>query len=81
MADVTPPPGGDALARELHTARARLAAADLAPQERARLQRKFIAVCDAAKVPGADSAACLKRLESFLAALDNAIAKNSRYND
>lgn len=81
MADATQSPGGDALATALQTARARLAGADLTPEVRARLQRQFIAACDAAKIPGADATACLRRLDSFLATLDNAIDKNSRYND
>jgi hypothetical protein len=67
--------GADDLARRLHAAQARLAALDLPPAVRARLHRQFIAVCDAAKTPGADPAACRRRLDGFLAALDDAIAR------
>jgi hypothetical protein len=67
------------LAAGLHDARARLAAAarDLPAADAARLQRQFIAVCDAAKAPGADAAAGLRRLAKFLAALDSVIAGKS----
>jgi hypothetical protein len=77
MADVPQAASGDALAGRLHEARVRLAEQDLPPETRARLQRQFIAVCDAAKAPGTDAAACQRRLDGFLAALDSVIAKNS----
>ncbi|HUZ25903.1 MAG TPA: hypothetical protein VMV07_19265 [Streptosporangiaceae bacterium] len=81
MADVPQPGGGDALARRLAWARARLAEQDLPADLRARLQRQFIAVCDSAKVPGADPAACQRRLNGFLAALENVIVKKSGYKN
>jgi hypothetical protein len=71
MADIAQPDGGDALARRLHSAQARLVAQDLPPEVRARLQRQFIAVCDAAKAPGVDPEARLRRLEGLLAAMDS----------
>jgi hypothetical protein len=62
----------DDLAGVLRQARARLAGLTGLPAgERERLHRQFIAVCDAAKMPGADPGACRRRLEAFLAALDN----------
>jgi uncharacterized protein (DUF2267 family) len=81
MADVPQSSECDALARRLHAARARLAALDLPPEVRDRLQRQFIAVCDAAKVPGTGPAASERRLDGFLAALDNMIAENSGYKN
>jgi hypothetical protein len=71
MVDVAQPGGDDALARRLHSAQARLVAQDLPPEVRARLQRQFIAVCDAAKAQGADPETCLRRLEGLLATLDS----------
>jgi hypothetical protein len=65
--------GADDLAMRLHAAQARLAAGNLPPEIRARLQRHLIAVCDAAKAPGADPTACQRRLDGFLAALNVAI--------
>jgi hypothetical protein len=70
----------DTLARRLPAALARLAARDdLDPAARARLQRQFIALCDATKRPGAAAAACERRLDAFLAALDGEIARKSGY--
>ena len=63
----------DDLAMRLHAAQARLAASDLPADIRSRLQRHLIAVCDAAKVPGADPAGSGRRLDGFLAALNAAI--------
>jgi hypothetical protein len=80
-ADVPQPDSGAALARRLHWAQARLVAQDLSPEVRARLQRHFIAVCDAAKAPGADPGACLRRLEGLLAALDRVVDKKSAYKN
>jgi hypothetical protein len=71
MPDVAQPDCEGALARRLQWAQARLVAEDLPPEARARLQRQFIAVCDAAKAPGADPQACMRRLEGLLAALDD----------
>jgi hypothetical protein len=81
MAHVPQSPGGDALAQRLHSARARLAAQDLPPAVRARLQRQFIAVCDAAKTPGTDAAACQRRLDGLLAALDSMGAEKSGFEN
>jgi CobQ-like glutamine amidotransferase family enzyme len=81
MADVPQPGGGDDLARRLASARARLAERDLPADVRARLQRQFIAVCDAAKVPGSDRAACHRRLDGFLAALESVVANKSGYKN
>jgi hypothetical protein len=66
--------GADDLAMRLHAAQARLAASDLPADVRSRLQRHLIAVCDAAKVPGADPAGSGRRLDGFVAALNAAIA-------
>jgi hypothetical protein len=66
--------GRDALAARLQAAWERLAAADLPPQARARLHRQLIALCDAAKAPGASPGACRRRLDGFLEALDNALS-------
>ena len=71
-------PDDDDLASGLRAARARLAAAPgLAPADRDRLQRQFIAVCDAVKAPGAGPAAARRRLNGFLAVLDSVIAGKS----
>ena len=69
----------DALGAQLHSAWARLAALDLPPQPRARLQRQLIAVCDASKAPGASTAVCGRRLDAFLSALNSAAAEESGY--
>jgi hypothetical protein len=69
----------DDLASALRVALARLTAADLAPADRERLHRRFIAACDAAKAPGADAATGRRRLEVFLADLDSVIAGKSGY--
>lgn len=69
----------DELAARLHAAWERLAALDLAPEPRARLHRQLIAVCDAAKAPGASPGACQRRLDGFLSSLDSALADNSGY--
>jgi hypothetical protein len=67
----------DELAARLHAAWARLASLDLPPEPRARLHRQLIAVCDAAKAPGASPGACQRRLDGFLSALENAADNNS----
>ena len=66
----------DDLAAGLRDAGLRLAAAvrGLPAADAARLQRQFIAVCDAAKAPGADAATGRRRLTGFLAVLDSVIA-------
>jgi hypothetical protein len=65
----------DDLAAGLRDAGLRLAAAvrGLPAADAARLQRQFIAACDAAKAPGADAATGARRLAGFLAALDSII--------
>jgi hypothetical protein len=63
------PEPDDALAARLHGAWEQLAALDLPPEPRARLQRKLIAVCDAAKAPGASAADCGRRLDAFISTL------------
>jgi hypothetical protein len=70
----------DDLARALQAAHARLAAATgLDRADTDRLHRQFIAVCDAAKAPGADAATGRRRLDGFLAALDSVVAGKSGY--
>jgi hypothetical protein len=71
----------DELAAALRSAAARLAAAarDLPAPDAARLQRQYLAVCDAAKAPGADAATGRRRLERFLGVLDSVIAGKSGY--
>jgi hypothetical protein len=81
MARIPPPGPSDDLARRLHAAAARLAALDPPPEVRARLQRQFIAVCDAAKTPGADQQGCLRRLEAALTSMDSVIDKKSAYRN
>jgi hypothetical protein len=73
-------PEDDDLASGLRSALARLAAAPgLTPAKRESLQRQFVAVCDAAKAPGADAAAGRRQLDRFLATLDSVIAGKSVY--
>jgi hypothetical protein len=70
----------DDLASGLRRAAARLARARAAaPAQAERLQRQFVAICDAAKAPDADPAACRRRLDGFLATLDSVIAGKSGY--
>jgi hypothetical protein len=80
MTDAQPSADADALARKLHAAQARLAAAGLPAPVRAQLQRKFIAICDAVKAPGAGPA-CQRRLDCFIATLDGVIAEHSGYKN
>ena len=77
MTDVPRASDHDVLAGRLHAAWERLAALDLRPEQRGRLQRQLIAVCDAAKAPGASSVACGRRLDGFLSALNKAAAEES----
>lgn len=65
----------DALAAALRAASARLAAADLPPATRARLQRLFIGICDAAKWPGASTAVCQRRLDKLLVELETVLSE------
>jgi hypothetical protein len=67
-------PEADVLAERLRAAWERLALADLPADQRSRLQRQLIAVCDATKVPGADPGDGQRRLDGFLESLDGAIS-------
>jgi len=78
MTDVPQEAERDALAARLHAAWERLAACELPAEQRSRLQRQLIAVCDAVKAPGAGAEACQRRLDGFLSTL-NGIAKKSGY--
>jgi hypothetical protein len=71
----------DELAAALRAAAARLAAAaqNLPAPDAERLQRQYLAACDAAKAPGADAATGRRRLERFLEVLDSVIAGKSGY--
>lgn len=71
MADA-PPPAGTSLPARLAEARRRMASLDLPAPVAARLQRRFIAVCDSVKAAGADEQRGERRLAAFLAALDRA---------
>ena len=77
MTEVPQASQDDVLAARLHAAWERLAELDLPPEQRGRLQRQLIAVCDSAKTPGASSEACGRRLDVFISALNNAVAKES----
>jgi hypothetical protein len=44
-----------------------LGSADLAGEDRIGLQRRFAAICDAMKAPGADAARSARRLDRLLA--------------
>jgi hypothetical protein len=71
----------DVLAARLHAAWERLASLDLPPEPRARLHRQLIAVCDAAKAPGASPGTCQRRLDGFLSALDSVADDNSGHKN
>ena len=58
---------GDGMARSLLMAQRLLGSADLADGDRIRLQRRFAAICDAMKAPGADARRIARRLDRFLA--------------
>ena len=75
MTDVPQAAERDALAERLHTAWERLAASDLPAEQRARLQRQLIAVCDAVKAPGASPEAGQRRLDGFLGMLNSIAAE------
>ena len=79
MPDFSPPRPGGALSAQLAEARRRMAELDLPRPLAARLHRQFIAVCDAVKAAGADEESGQRRLESFLAALEQAAAKIHGY--
>jgi hypothetical protein len=58
---------GDGMARSLLMAQRLLGSAELADGDRVRLQRRFAAICDAMKAPGADARRIARRLDRFLA--------------
>jgi hypothetical protein len=69
-----PPPfwfgqGGGGMARRLLMVQRLLGSADLVGDDRIRLQRRFAAICDAMKAPGADAARSARRLDRLLADL------------
>lgn len=69
-----PPPfwfgqGGDGMARRLLMVQRLLGSAELVRDDRIRLQRRFAAICDAMKAPGADVARSARRLDRLLADL------------
>jgi hypothetical protein len=57
----------DEMAGRLLLAQRLLGSADLADGDRSRLQRRFAAICDAMKAPGADGPRIARRLDRFLA--------------
>jgi hypothetical protein len=57
----------DGMAGRLLMAQRLLGSADLAGGDRVRLQRRFAAICDAMKAPGADGRRIARRLDRFLA--------------
>jgi len=79
MTDVPPASDHDVLAARLHAAWERLAALDLPGEQRGRLQRQLIAICDAMKAPGSSGEICGRRLDGFISALNNAVAEESGY--
>jgi hypothetical protein len=79
MTDVPQAAERDALAARLHAAWERLAASDLPAEQRSRLQRQLIAVCDAMKAPGASAEAGQRRLDGFLGLLNGIASEKSGY--
>ena len=59
----------------------KLPGGQLPPGELDRLHRQFRAVCGAVKSPGADAAACRRRLDGLLAALDSLTGGKSGNKD
>lgn len=57
----------DGMAGWLLMAQRLLGAAELAEDDRSQLQRRFAAICDAMKAPGADEGRIARRLDRFLA--------------
>ena len=66
-------PASDPLAARLLAVRRALETLDLAPEVRTRLNMRFMAICTAAKMPGASRASCAERLNSLLAAAEEAV--------
>jgi 3-isopropylmalate dehydratase small subunit len=69
-----PPPfwfgqGGDGMARRLLMVQRLLGSADLVGDNRSRFQRRFAAICDGMKAPGADAERSAWRLDRLLADL------------
>lgn len=69
-----PPPfwfgqGGDGMARRLLMVQRLLGSADVLSDDRIQLQRRFAAICDAMKAPGADAVRSARRLDRLLADL------------
>ena len=69
-----PPPfwfgqGGDGMARRLLMVQRLLGSADVLNDDRIQFQRRFAAICDAMKAPGADAARSARRLDRLLADL------------
>jgi hypothetical protein len=60
----------DGMADRLLLAQRLLGSADLADGDRRRLQRRFAAICDAMKAPGADGQRIARRLDRFLVDVD-----------
>lgn len=59
--------GDDALAGRLLAAQRLIAALTFNPEERIRLQLRFIAICTALKLPGASKARGARRLDRLMA--------------
>jgi len=78
MGDTAPRRDAEVLARKLADARRRLSQMELPAGAAERLHRQFIAICDALKVPAADTVTGLRRLSAFLATLEQAVSKSSR---
>jgi hypothetical protein len=57
------------MARRLLMVQRLLGSADLVGGDRIRLQRRFAAICDAMKAPGADAARSARRLDGLLSDL------------
>ncbi|HEY7147113.1 MAG TPA: hypothetical protein VH637_22935 [Streptosporangiaceae bacterium] len=63
----------EGLAGRLAAAQRMLAAASFDDQTRARLQRRLTAICDAVKLPGADTGRCARRLDLLVADLRDCV--------
>lgn len=81
MPDFLPSAAGRPLAARLAEARKRMAALDLPGPLAARLNRQFIAMCDAMKAAGADEEAGERRLAAFLASLEQTASKIPGYRN
>jgi hypothetical protein len=65
----SPALGGEAMARRLLIAQRLLDSASLPGDDRMRLQRRLVAICDAMKAPGADAVRGGRRLDRLLSEL------------